>query len=233
MNLSRRSRSYRRTTGSTRAVTSCVNSTGWGVTIAINAGGAFQNYPEDYQIIQQLHQNGELTVRIAYNLFTQKPKGELADFQNWGGKLTALQGDDYFRRNGAGDKLVYCAADFEDFLKPRPDLPGIMEQELKGVVNLLAKNPWPFRLHATYDETITRALNVYEEVNRAIPLRGLHWFIDHAETIAQRSLDRTAALGGNIAIQLSNGVSGRVSATGMATPKRTSMLGRNGPPALV
>ncbi len=172
-----------------------------GITSAIDAGGGFQNYPEDYQIIEQLHKNGELTVRIAYNLFTQKPKGELADFQNWGGMLTPRQGDDYFRHNGAGEMLVYSAADFEDFLEPRPDMPGVMEQELKPVVSLLAKNRWPFRLHATYDETIARALNVYEEVNREIPLRGLHWFIDHAETISQRNMDRIAAMGGGIAIQ--------------------------------
>ena len=172
-----------------------------GITSAIDAGGGFQNYPEDYQIIEGLHKNGELTVRIAYNLFTQKPKGELADFQNWTGMLNPRQGDDYFRHNGAGEMLVFSAADFEDFLEPRPDVPGVMEQELKPVVSLLAKNRWPFRLHATYDETITRALNVYEEVNREIPLQGLHWFIDHAETISQRNMDRIAALGGGIAIQ--------------------------------
>src|SRR3984957_15148724 len=172
-----------------------------GITSVIDAGGGFQNYPEDYEIVEQLHKNGELTVRIAYNLFTQKPKSELADFQNWSGTLAPRQGDDYFRHNGAGEMLVYSAADFEDFLEPRPDMPGVMEQELRPVVNLLAKNRWPFRLHATYDETITRALNVYEEVNREIPLRGLHWFIDHAETISQRSMDRIAALGGGIAIQ--------------------------------
>ena len=181
-----------------------------GITSAIDAGGGFQNYPEDYQIIEQLHKNGELTVRIAYNLFTQKPKGELADFQNWSGMLTPRQGDDYFRHNGAGEMLVYSAADFEDFLEPRPDMPGVMEQELKAVVSLLAKNRWPFRLHATYDETITRALNVYEEVNREIPLQGLHWFIDHAETISQRNMDRIAALGGGYRDSASHGVSGRV-----------------------
>lgn len=172
-----------------------------GVTSAIDAGGGFQNYPEDYQVIEQLHKHGELTVRIAYNLFTQKPKGELADFQNWTGTLTPRQGDDYFRHNGGGEMLVFSAADFEDFLEPRPDIPGVMEEELKPVVTLLAKNRWPFRLHATYDETITRALNVYEEVNRETPLKGLHWFIDHAETISQRNMDRIVALGGGIAIQ--------------------------------
>jgi predicted amidohydrolase YtcJ len=97
--------------------------------------------------------------------------------------------------------LVFSAADFEDFLEPRPDMPGCHGAGAEAVVSLLAKNRWPFRLHATYDETITRALNVYEEVNREIPLQGLHWFIDHAETISQRNMDRIAALGGGIAIQ--------------------------------
>jgi predicted amidohydrolase YtcJ len=76
-----------------------------------------------------------------------------------------------------------------------------MEQELKTVVTLLAQNKWPFRLHATYDESITRALDVYEAVNREVPLKGLHWFIDHAETISKRNIERIAALGGGIAIQ--------------------------------
>jgi hypothetical protein len=105
-----------------------------GITSAIDAGGGFQNYPEDYQIVEQLHKNGELTIRIAYNLFTQKPNGELADFQNWTGMVTPRQGDDYFRHNGGGEMLAFSAADFEDFLEPRPDMPGIMEQELKPVV---------------------------------------------------------------------------------------------------
>jgi predicted amidohydrolase YtcJ len=172
-----------------------------GITSVIDAGGGFQNYPEDYGIVEQLHQRGQLTVRIAYNLFTQKAKGELADFERWAGLVKSRQGDDYLRHNGAGEMLVFSAADFEDFLEPRPDLPASMEQELKTVVTLLAQNKWPFRLHATYDESITRALDVYEAVNREVPLNGLHWFIDHAETISQRNIERIAALGGGIAIQ--------------------------------
>jgi predicted amidohydrolase YtcJ len=172
-----------------------------GITSVIDAGGGFQNYPEDYQVIEQLHKRGDLTVRIAYNLFTQKPKGELADFERWTGMVKSRQGDDYLRHNGAGEMLVFSAADFEDFQEPRPDLPASVEQELKTVVTLLAQNKWPFRLHATYDESITRALDVYEAVNREVPLKGLHWFIDHAETISKRNIERIAALGGGIAIQ--------------------------------
>jgi hypothetical protein len=172
-----------------------------GVTGAIDAGGGFQNYPEDYAVVQKLADDGQLTIRLAYNCFTQKPKHEKEDFLNWTRTSKYKQGDDYFRHNGAGEMLVYSAADFEDFRVPSPDMPPEMENELEGVVRILAENRWPWRLHATYDETISRALEVFEKVNRDIPLEGLNWFFDHAETISDRSIDRIAALGGGIAVQ--------------------------------
>jgi predicted amidohydrolase YtcJ len=172
-----------------------------GITGAIDAGGGFQNYPEDYEVIRKLGEAGQLTIRLAYNLFTQKPKGEKADFLNWTKSSKYKQGDDYFRHNGAGEMLVFSAADFEDFRQPRPDMPPEMESELEEVVRILAQNRWPWRLHATYDETISRALDVFERVNQDMPLEGLNWFFDHAETISDESIDRIAALGGGIAVQ--------------------------------
>jgi predicted amidohydrolase YtcJ len=174
---------------------------GPGVTSVIDAGGGYQNYPEDYEIIEKLHKDGELTVRIAYNLFTQKPKEELNDFSTWVKQVSPGQGDDSYRHNGAGEMLVYTAADFEDFRVERPDMPPSMEGDLEPVIRLLAENRWPWRLHATYDETIGRALDVFEKVNRDIPLSGINWFFDHAETITDRNIDRIAALGGGIAVQ--------------------------------
>ena len=172
-----------------------------GVTGAIDAGGGYQNYPEDYAVIKQLADAGQLTIRLAYNLFTQKPKGEKEDFLNWTKSSRYRDGSDYFRHNGAGETLVFSAADFEDFRQPRPNMAPEMEEDLEGVVRVLAENRWPWRMHATYDETISRALDVFETVNRDTPLKGLNWFFDHAETISDRSIDRIAALGGGIAIQ--------------------------------
>ena len=172
-----------------------------GVTSAIDAGGGYQNYPDDYQVIEQLAKDKQLTVRIAYNLFTQKPKEELADFQHWSKLVKPGQGDDFFRHNGAGEMLVFSAADFEDFLEPRPDLAPSMESELEPVVRHLVEQRWPFRLHATYDESISRMLDVFEKVNRDIPFDGLPWFFDHAETISPKNIERVRALGGGIAIQ--------------------------------
>jgi predicted amidohydrolase YtcJ len=172
-----------------------------GLTSIIDAGGGFQNYPEDYAVIEDLNKRGEMTIRIAYNLFTQKPKEEHEDFARWIKMTAPGKGDDFLRCNGAGEMLVFSAADFEDFLEPRPDLLPSLEDELKSVVSLLTANKWPFRLHATYDESITRFLNVFEAVNREIPFADLHWFFDHCETISDRNLDRVKALGGGIAIQ--------------------------------
>jgi predicted amidohydrolase YtcJ len=172
-----------------------------GLTSVIDAGGGFQNYPDDYATVEQLHRSGQLTMRIAYNLFTQKPSYELADFQRWTSTNRIYQGDASYRLNGAGEMLVFSAADFEDFLEPRPELTPSMESELEAVVRHLAMAGWPFRLHATYDESITRFLDVFERVHRDVPIDQLRWFLDHAETIAPRNIERVKRLGGGIAVQ--------------------------------
>jgi predicted amidohydrolase YtcJ len=173
----------------------------FGITSAIDAGGGFQNYPDDYAVINQLHRDGEMSVRLAYNLFTQKPKEELADFQRWTKMTKPGAGDDFYRVNGAGEMWGVLRHRFRGIWQPRPDVAPVMEAELEAVVRHLVENRWPFRMHATYDETITHALNVYEKVNREIPFQGLHWFFDHCETISDRNIERVKALGGGIAVQ--------------------------------
>jgi predicted amidohydrolase YtcJ len=172
-----------------------------GVTSVVDAGGGFQNYPDDYAVIRGLHERGELTLRIAYTLFTQRPGKELDDFRGWAGQARPGDGDDWLRLHGAGEMLVFSAADFEDFREPRPTLPRVMEDELAAVAGFLVRSGWPFRLHATYDESITRMLDALERVDREAPLRSVRWLLDHAETISPRNLERVAALGGGIAVQ--------------------------------
>src|SRR5262249_7625082 len=172
-----------------------------GVTSVIDAGGGFQNYPDDYQVMEDLHRRGEMTVRVAYNLFTQRPKQEYDGFAKVVTMTRPGDGSACYRMTGAGEMLTFSAADFEDFLEPRPDLPPSLEGELTRVVRLLAEKRWPFRLHATYDESISRFLDVFEAVNRDVPFAGLRWFFDNAETISERTLGRARALGGGTAVQ--------------------------------
>ena len=199
-----------------------------GVTSAIDAGGGGQNYPDDYAVIQDLARQKQMTVRIGYDLFAQKPGEELADYERWTGMTKPGEGDDFLRMLGAGENLSWAAADFENFLEPRPDLAANTEAQLEPIVRLLAGKRWPFRIHATYDESISRFLSVFERVNRDVPLRGLHWFIDHAETITDRNLDRVRALEGGIAIQHRMAFQGEyfVSRYGRDAGKRTPPLRR-------
>src|SRR6516162_7261463 len=171
-----------------------------GVTSVIDAGGGFQTYPEDYQVIDELHRRGEMTIRVAYNLFTQHPMGEYDDFAKWVTMTRPGAGSDFYRMNGAGEMLTFSAADFEDFLEPRPELPAVMEAELEAVIRRLVASAWPFRMHATYDETISRALDVYERVHRDLPFGTLRWNLDHCETISDRNIERVAKLGGGIGV---------------------------------
>ena len=140
-----------------------------GVTSAIDAGGGFQNYPDDYAVIRELAREGLTTVRLGYDLFAQKAGQELADYQRWTGMTRPGDGDDYLRMLGGGENLCWSAADFENFLEPRPDLIPQMEAQLEPIARLLAEKRWPFRIHATYDESISRFLGVFERVDKEVP----------------------------------------------------------------
>lgn len=178
-----------------------------GVTGVMDAGGGFQNFPDDYGITDSLNKLGKITIRLPYFLFAQKKGTELQDYTKWTGMVNVgnhapnkYNGVDYYV-GGGGENLVADAADFENFLFPRPELPVTLETNLKAIIRLLIIRRWPFRIHATYDESIGRFLDAIEKVNEETPLKGLVWFIDHAETIGEENLQRIKKLGGGIAIQ--------------------------------
>lgn len=178
----------------------------FGLTSVIDAAGGSQNFPADYVTSLELAKQNKLSLRISYYLFAQQKGKELQDYEKWVATTQINKNDNLIVANGyveegAGENIVASAADFENFLEPRIVLSDEMEKDLEPIIRLLAKNKWPFRLHATYGESIDRMLNVFEKVNKEIPFNGLRWFFDHAETITPSELERVKKLGGGIAVQ--------------------------------
>lgn len=177
----------------------------YGLTSAVDAGGGGQAFPDRYEVTRSLARPTGLPIRSAFNLFPQRPGQEIEDFQAWmreyqpGQPFAALK--DELTLHGAGEYLVWAAADFENFRSPRPEISAAARASLRAVVEEMVRRRWPFSLHATYDESISVILDVIEDVNRTVPLAGLRFSIDHAETISERNILRVRALKGGIAVQ--------------------------------
>jgi predicted amidohydrolase YtcJ len=183
----------------------------FGLTSVIDPGGGGHAYPADYTSTTQLARErapdgaSALPIRISNYLFAQKPGSELGDVNRWtqeeqiGLNRAAALLNGYVIE-GAGENLVWSAGDFENFMAARPEFASTMERDLTAVVRVLAEHQWPIRIHATYDESITRILDVFEPVFAETGYTA-RWAIDHAETISAANIARIKRLGGGIAVQ--------------------------------
>ena len=182
----------------------------FGITSGIDAGGGGHKFPKDYIGTKLLADAGNLPIRISYYLFPQNKGAEFAEFEDWMANNKVGQNDDAnlehgYELVGGGEFLTWSAGDFENFLAPQPmlkDRPNWRE-EIKKVLELHAEKGWPFRIHATYGESISNILDVIEEVNRETngKLVSHRWLFDHAETANADELERVKALNGGISIQ--------------------------------
>jgi predicted amidohydrolase YtcJ len=178
----------------------------YGLTGVIDAGGGGFNYPKEYSTAEQLAADGKLAIRTSFYLFAQKPKRELQDFTAWSdankaGKNTDPHKKHGFELEGAGEYILWEAADYENFRWERPELPETMGENLEPILKLLIERRWPFKVHSTYNESIQKILTVLEKVNKDTPLNGLRWSIEHGETITPETVDRIVVLGGGLALQ--------------------------------
>ena len=181
-----------------------------GITSGIDAGGGGHRFPDDYSGTQLLAAKGDMPLRLSYFLFPQNKGEEYEEFKNWIdtnelGKNGAKNLEHGYELEGGGEFLTWSAGDFENFLAPQPllsDRPN-WKEDLKKVVLLHVESGWPFRIHATYGESIANILEVLEEVNNETngKLASERWMFDHAETITEAELKRIKALNGGIAIQ--------------------------------
>lgn len=178
----------------------------FGLTSAVDAGGGGHAFPKDYATADTLAKQNKIPLRISMYLFTQTAGTELQDYEKWTEEVkldidlatARLNG---YVIEGAGENLVHSAGDYENFMAPPPELSDEkLRSELTAVTTLLVRKGWPIRIHATYDLTITKVLDVFEQVFKAENFKG-RWIIDHAEGISDRNIERVKRLGGGVAVQ--------------------------------
>lgn len=102
---------------------------------------------------------------------------------------------------GAGEVLAGEVHDHENFDRPAVIIePEKMRRFVEQDVAKLIKRRIPFRMHISYNENITPFLDALEKVNEAVPLDGLRWSLEHAETISPENIERVKRLKGGIAL---------------------------------
>jgi predicted amidohydrolase YtcJ len=177
----------------------------FGLTSVVDVGATGIAYPNDYAPLTTLASRPKFPVRFSNFVFAHKRGAEVDSFAKWTRQeqldvnlaASRLNG---FTLQGAGEILAWDAADYENFMYDRPELNEQTIAELAEVTRVIAKGRWPMRVHATYDESISHILDVFERIFEETNYTG-RWAIDHAETISPKNIARVKAMNGGIAVQ--------------------------------
>ena len=183
----------------------------FGVTTIIDNGGRWP-YPQAQERVAVLAREDRLNVRMPFVDLQLGDGGpvNMVDLEidaitkaapiSPGQNLhpTLAHGHEY---RGAGEVLNGEVHDHENFDRPAVIIePEKMRRFVEEDVKKLVERRIPFRMHISYNENITPFLDALERVNETVPLDGLRWSLEHAETISPENIARVKALGGGFAL---------------------------------
>lgn len=157
--------------------------------------------PEEARAFIDLRNRGLLTSRLnlAIRLDPNRPKHELEEFFRktpvaswrgdpwlsiWGVKMVADGGSD----------LAYLRKDYANRPGFRGQIGGTRESFIRAA-RLCRQYGWRVGIHALGDAAIDFVLDVYEAVDRELPLTGQRWSIEHGYFLQPEHFPRIARLG--------------------------------------
>lgn len=171
-----------------------------GITGVIDPGGG--NLGADaYRAVMELWRLGPLPVRLRLYVSNSGVAAgqEPAQTREYVRHLHPGFGDEYLRYVGLGEKLVNAYGDGEGLTQA--PVTAAAAVALDDVTRVLLEAGWPAHVHAIRDETIGAILDVWEAVDRVIPLAGRRFSLAHADGVGERNLRRLARLGVGVAVQ--------------------------------
>jgi hypothetical protein len=144
--------------------------------------------PEEYEALFRLWRRDQLTVRIAYSICGPRPGSEFADLQQLTRFLPMGTGDGMLRFNGIGERVTWGMYN--------NDSPAETQKEdFYRVAKWTAERGMALTVHWNNDRSVHHLLDVFDRVDREIPIRDLRWSIAHLHDASDASLARMKALG--------------------------------------
>jgi predicted amidohydrolase YtcJ len=170
-----------------------------GLTSAGDPGGSL----EQAELFQELHRNGDLTVRLDFS-HSVDPTAPLDQIE---AQLKILPrpgfntGDGMFRTDQLGevglDGAELTALLSHDF-RTRPGYRGLQKvphEQFDQFAALANRYGWRLRPHAVGDGAIDQALRSFEYADRQKSIKGRRWMIDHAFLLLPRHYPKVKDLG--------------------------------------
>jgi hypothetical protein len=159
----------------------------FGITGVFDPGG-HNLAPEEYEALFRLWRRDQLTVRIAYSICGPRPGSEFADLQQLTRFLPMGTGDGMLRFNGIGERVTWGMY--------TTDSPAETQKEdFYRVAKWTAERGMALTVHWNNDRSVHHLLDVFDRVDREIPIRDLRWSIAHLHDASDASLARMKALG--------------------------------------
>jgi predicted amidohydrolase YtcJ len=142
----------------------------------------------DYQALFDVWRHRALTVRVAYTLNGQTAGKELEELQGLTALLPMGFGDDMLKFNGIGERITLA-------MNNNPSPSDADKEQYYRVVKWAADHGLSLTMHWGPDATVHHLLDVFERVNRDVPIAPLRWSIAHLNDASEQSLARMHALG--------------------------------------
>src|SRR6266511_2048107 len=164
-----------------------------GITGVSDPGG-YNLTAASYQPLFRVWRERALTVRVVFSLFAQRPGKELEDYQSLTQMLPMGFGDDWLRFNGIGENVTWGMYN--------NDNPGEAEKaQFYEIARWAAARRMSLNIHWHNDRSVGQLLDIFERVNREVPIADLRWAVAHLNDASAPTLERMKALGVGWAMQ--------------------------------
>ena len=144
--------------------------------------------PDDYQAVFKVWRRGDMTVRVAYTLCGQTPGAEFEELKGLVAMMPQGFGDDMLRFGGLGERITAAMNN-----NNRPT--DAEKEQYYQIVRWAADRGMTLTMHWNNDASVGQLLDIFERVNKDVPIAPLRWSIAHLNDASAATLARMKSLG--------------------------------------